>query len=426
MMKAMRKLCAAALSLALAAAGSGCSFFGGDSSNQSGSGTLGEPAITNMTLIGVSMPGAEGESEAGEALQALLKEAGYSVELAYAGGDSDTQLRQLDAMMEDECVLLIVDAVDAGAMEGYLEASVTPDVAVMAYETYLDSDSILCYLGTDYAAMGKAQAEYLVETLQLDSEDAADKAFTLEAVAGDTAVDELIYQGAMEVLSPYVESGRLVIPSGANTYSAVRTRDAAAYLERVLSAYYDDGTELDALVTTSNETANGALTAIANSYVGSIYPLVTGALCGLESAQWLNDGYLCMSTLEPELDLAAQVVQLAAQFHTGEAEDVLVEGSVVTMDNFQELLIDTGIYAISTAGTVTYGAGEDSAPTADQADGEDADMVDLEGEGDIDPDHAAGSGTDGEAGEDGQSDEDSQSGEDGQSGQDGEAGADGQ
>lgn len=419
MMKTMRKLCAAALSLGLVAVGSGCSFFGSDSSNQSGSGTRGESGAI-MTLIGLAMPGAEGESEVGENLQALLKEAGYSVELAYAGGDSDTQLRQLDAMMEDECALLIVDAVDAGAMEDYLDANAVPGVAVMAYETYLDSDSILCYLGTDYAAMGKAQAEYLVETLQLDSEDAADKVFTLEAVAGETAVDELIYQGAMEVLSPYVEAGRLTIPSGAATYSAVKTGDATAYLEQVLSTYYDDETELDALVTTSNKTADGALTAITNSYLGSIYPLVTGALCGLESAQWLNDGYLCMSTLEPELDLAAQAVQLAAQLRGGEAEDVLVEGSVVTMDNFQELLIDTGIYAISAAGAVTYGTGEDSAPAPDQADGEDADMVDLEGEGDIDPDHEAAPETDGEAGEDGQSNED------GQSSEDGEAGADGQ
>ncbi|MCD8086894.1 MAG: substrate-binding domain-containing protein [Clostridiales bacterium] len=359
-------------------------------------------ATANMTLIGIALAGSAeaGDSLNGQAeeLQSLLQDAGFSVEMAYAEGDGSTQSLQLNAMIEDECAILIVEAVNADAIDSALTSAGEAGISVLACGTLLDHSAVTCYVGTDYAAMGAAQAAYIVEALGLDAEDAGDETYTLELVAGDTDVDRLIYEGAMEVLETYLTAGQLTIPSGQQDYADVATADAAGRMETLLTTYYSGGENLDVLLTTSNETCAAALTTLHASYAGSVYPIVVGAQCGLESVQWLSDGFLAMTTLSPEVTYPEQVLAQIQLIRSGEAvEDCLTAGETVTGDNFLELLVDTGLYSVSISGEVTEGASQETEEedSGDTGDAEEVPMVEYEAEDDLDGD-ASGDSSEGE------------------------------
>ncbi|MCD8342044.1 MAG: substrate-binding domain-containing protein [Clostridiales bacterium] len=390
-MNHIKRFCAAFLTLGLLAL-TGCTVQGSAAGSSSGS-TLPEPDSTaSMTLIGIALAGsAEGDDSLdGQAaeLQTKLQDAGFSVEMAYAEGNGDTQSRQLNAMIEDECAILIVEAVDADAIDAALTSAGQAGISVLACGTSLDNSAVTCYVGTDYAAMGAAQAAYLVDALGLDDEDAGSDTYILELVVGDTTADRLIYEGAIEVLDAYLTGGQLTILSGQQSYEDVATADAAGRMEDLLTTYYSGEENLDALLTTGNDSCSAALTTLHSAYRGSVYPIVVGAQCGLESVQWLSDGYLAMTTLTPEVRYADQVLTQIRQIRSGEtAEDYLATGETVTADNFLELLVDSGLYSVSLTGEVTEGASEE---TEDDTDTEEVPVVDYEAEDDLEGDSSEG------------------------------------
>jgi putative multiple sugar transport system substrate-binding protein len=233
--------------------------------------------------------------------------------------------------------------------------------------------------------MGQAEANALVEQLHLDDEENAPTApLTLELVSGTTSADELVFQGAMEVLTPYLESGALTVLSGNTTWDAVSTDTPTDYLSEVLSASYLDVCELDALLTIGEDAAAQSIACLQTSYTGSVYPLTVGALGGTASLQGIYSGFLATTTLLPtqeELELSAQAASLIQAVRSGKsAEDVLVEGLTIDQNNFEELLVDTGRYTVDEFGVVSPADGsadatepeDDTAPADSTAPAEDA------------------------------------------------------
>lgn len=364
---------------------------GGASGSLSGS-VMPEPdSAASMTLIGIALAGSaeDGDSLSGQAdeLQAALQEAGFAVEAAYAGGDGDTQSRQLSAMIEDECAILIVEAVEAAAIDDALTAAGQAGIAVLSCGAALDNSAVTCSVGTDYAAMGAAQAAYLVEALGLDGD--GGNACTLELVVEDSAAGAQIYEGAMAVLEPYLTAGQLTIPSGQQSYEEVSTSDGADRMTALLSGWYADGEPLDALLTTGNDICDAAMTTLLSAYRGSVYPVVVGTQCALESVQWLSDGYLAMTTLTPEVSYPASLLAQIRQIRRGETpEDSLATGETVTGENLTALLVDTGLYTVSISGQVTEGNGE-----PEEADAEDVSAVEYEPEDELSGESGDGDGS---------------------------------
>lgn len=382
-MKQMKKLTAALLSLGLAASAlSGCATTP-ISSNEDDIATF--PAGT--TVVGISMSGSQDASA--EQLKTDLEGAGYGVVLSYAGGDSNTQVNQLNDMMKSKCSILILDAVDQDSADHWLSSqaasvnngdgtgaasSVTPQEAgfqVIACDTYLTSSLVTAYIGTDYRAMGAAQGNYLAEALGLTGETAPTTPLVVEFVAGDSELDALILEGAMEVLGPYVESGSLVIPSGNTTFEAVSSESPAAYISSLITTTYAADAEIDAIVTTSSAVADAVLNVLQEQYTGSVYPIVSSALCDLAGAQSLRGGFLSMTSIEAPLpeDWGAQAAALVQQIKDGEAvSDVLTAGTAVTKENFDEVLIQSGLFAYDDADQLVEGSGVPAEPAAGDED----------------------------------------------------------
>jgi putative multiple sugar transport system substrate-binding protein len=182
-----------------------------------------------------------------EVLRQELADDGYAVEVHFAGDDIPTQLEQLRDVLEAAPVAVVIAPVDATAIAAVLDEEVAPEVAVIAYdELILDSAQVDYFATFDHRAAGRLRAEALVTALGLaehpDAEDPDAEAAPVEpppvellAGSGDDRGAQDAFAGALEVLQPYLDAGRLVVPSGRVTIeqAAVLRGDPATAAERV-------------------------------------------------------------------------------------------------------------------------------------------------------------------------------------------------
>jgi len=324
------------------------------------------PAYAEGEKIGVSMPTKDLQrwNQDGANMEEQLKDAGYEVELQYASNDPATQLNQIKTMIGNGADVLVIAAIEGDSLGEALDMAAEYEIPVIAYDRLLmNSDAVSYYATFDNYMVGTVQGTYVKDTLDLDN---AEGPFNIEFTAGDPGDNNAGYffAGAYDVLSPYIEEGKLVVPSGQVEFAEVatpqwKTDEAQNRAENILSSYYADGTELDAWVCSNDSTALGVETALAANYDGE-YPIVTGQDCDIENVKNMLAGKQSMSVFKDTRTLASQVVKMVGQILNGEEVDVndtetydngvivvpsyLCEPVFADVDNLDELLIESGYY----------------------------------------------------------------------------------
>ena len=324
------------------------------------------PAYAEGEKIGVSMPTKDLQrwNQDGANMEEQLKDAGYEVELQYASNDPATQLNQIKTMIGNGADVLVIAAIEGDSLGEALDMAAEYEIPVIAYDRLLmNSDAVSYYATFDNYMVGTVQGTYVKDTLDLDN---AEGPFNIEFTAGDPGDNNAGYffAGAYDVLSPYIEEGKLVVPSGQVEFAEVatpqwKTDEAQKRAENILSSYYADGTELDAWVCSNDSTALGVETALAANYDGE-YPIVTGQDCDIENVKNMLAGKQSMSVFKDTRTLASQVVKMVGQILNGEEVDVndtetydngvivvpsyLCEPVFADVDNLDELLIESGYY----------------------------------------------------------------------------------
>ena len=324
------------------------------------------PAYAEGEKIGVSMPTKDLQrwNQDGANMEEQLKDAGYEVELQYASNDPATQLNQIKTMIGNGADVLVIAAIEGDSLGEALDMAAEYEIPVIAYDRLLmNSDAVSYYATFDNYMVGNVQGTYVKDTLYLDN---AEGPFNIEFTAGDPGDNNAGYffAGAYDVLSPYIEEGKLVVPSGQVEFAEVatpqwKTDEAQKRAENILSSYYADGTELDAWVCSNDSTALGVETALAANYDGE-YPIVTGQDCDIENVKNMLAGKQSMSVFKDTRTLASQVVKMVGQILNGEEVDVndtetydngvivvpsyLCEPVFADVDNLDELLIESGYY----------------------------------------------------------------------------------
>ena len=227
----------------------------------------------------------------------------------------------------------------------------------------MESDAVSYYATFDNYMVGTVQGNYIVEALDLEN---ADGPFNLEITAGDPGDNNAgyFYQGAMDVLNPYIESGKLVVPSGQTAFEEVATptwatETAQTRAENILSSNYADGKNVDVWLCSNDSTALGVTNALAANYSGE-YPIITGQDCDIENTKNMIAGKQSMSVFKDTRTLASQVVKMVGQIINGEEVDVndtetynnnvivvpsfLCEPVFADANNYEELLVASGYY----------------------------------------------------------------------------------
>ena len=316
--------------------------------------------------VGVSMPTKDLQrwNQDGDNMKAMLEEAGYEVDLQFGANDVQQQLNQVTNMINSGCDVVVIAAIEGSSLGSALDLAKEKGVPVIAYDRLImESDAVSYYATFNNYAVGTIQGEYIKEALDLDN---AEGPFVMEITAGDPGDNNAryFYQGAMDVLQPYIDEGKIVVTSGQMAFDEVatptwKTDVAQSRAETILSSFYADGTEIDAWLCSNDSTALGVTNALEANYTGK-WPVITGQDCDIANTKNMIAGKQAMSVFKDTRTLAAQVVKMVGQILNGEEVEVndtetydnnvivvpsyLCKPVFASVDNYVELLIDSGYY----------------------------------------------------------------------------------
>ena len=334
--------------------------------------------------VGVSMPTKDLQRwiQDGDNMKAELEAAGYEVDLQYASNDVQQQLNQVTNMINGGCEVVVIAAIEGSSLGSALDLAKEKGIPVIAYDRLLmESDAVSYYATFDNYQVGVKQGTYIIEQLDLEN---AEGPFYLEVTAGDPGDNNALffYNGAMDLLKPYIESGKLIVKSNQVEFADVatpawKTETSQNRASSILSSYYADGSKIDAWMCSNDSTALGVAKAIEDNYAGENEIIVTGQDGDIANLANIVDGKQTMTVYKNVANEAIVTLELAKAMLAGDIDGAalaqtfgiecvfdtesyetsagvkcpsfLLVPSVITKDNLQDL-VDTGLYTMGADG----------------------------------------------------------------------------
>jgi putative multiple sugar transport system substrate-binding protein len=230
----------------------------------------------------------------------------------------------------------------------------------------MNHDHVSYYATFDNFQVGAIQGEYIEEQLGLAD---GEGPFNIELFAGspDDNNAYFYWDGAMSVLQPYIDNGQLVVRSGQTNFEQAATlrwsgAEAQERMDNILSAHYSDET-LDVVYSPFDGISLGVISSLQAVGYGSDdrpLPIVTGQDAESSSVRSIIAGEQTQTVFKDTRALAEQAVNMADKVLKGEEPEVndtetydnnvkvvpsyLLEPVSVDIDNYQEVLIDSGYY----------------------------------------------------------------------------------
>ena len=319
--------------------------------------------------VGIAMPtksSARWISD-GNSMVEQFEAAGYDTDLQYAEDDIPNQLAQIENMIVKGVDALVIAAIDGTTLSNALEMAAASDIPVIAYDRLIrDSEHVDYYATFDNFKVGVQQATSLVEALGLPD---AEGPFNIEVFGGspDDNNAYFFYDGAMSVLQPYIDEGKLVIKSGQSGMDTVGTLRwdgavAQARMDNLLSAHYTDD-RVDAVLSPYDGLSIGILSSLKGVGYGSgdqSMPIVTGQDAEIPSIKSILAGEQYSTVFKDTRELARVTVGMVEALLSGGEPEIndtetydngikvvpsyLLEPVSVDASNWEEVLVGSGYY----------------------------------------------------------------------------------
>lgn len=333
---------------------------------------LGSPSLADSKgYVGIAMPtksSARWISD-GESMVKQFEQAGYETDLQYAEDDIPNQLSQIENMITKGVDVLVIAAIDGTTLSNALANAAAMDIRVIAYDRLIrDSENVDYYATFDNFQVGVLQGRSIVDSLGLDS--GAEGPFNIELFGGspDDNNAYFFYDGAMSVLQPYIDSGKLVVKSGQTGMDTVGTLRwdgsvAQARMDNLLSAHYTDA-RVDAVLSPYDGLSIGIISSLKGVGYGTAeqpMPVITGQDAEVPSVKAILRGDQTSTIFKDTRELARVTVGMVdALMGGGEPEindrstydngikvvpSYLLKPVLVTEDNWEEVLIGSGYYS---------------------------------------------------------------------------------
>lgn len=326
-------------------------------------------AVTNRGLIGVSMPtmGSLRWVYDGLGMMRALNQMDYTADLQYANDSAKTQIEQIQAMLDKGAKMLVIGAVDGGALADVLAAANQRGAKVLAYDRLIrNTPHVDSYATFDNFAVGELQARDIEQRLKLTS---PSRPFTIELFAGDAADNNthMFFDGSMSVLQPHLTAGRLVVASGKVALKDLYTPHwngllAKGRLQGDLSTAYAHR-RLDAVLSPYDGISMEVLNALRSAGYGpggQPFPIVTGQDAELPSVRSIRHGEQTSTVFKDTRLLVQQSARMVDDtlsgrtiafndvktYHNGVkvVPAVLLKPVLVGQANLQSVLVDSGYY----------------------------------------------------------------------------------
>jgi putative multiple sugar transport system substrate-binding protein len=375
--KGMKKVVAALLTVALTAGLAGCGSKAPAEESKTESAkseteTSGETESEGKKSgrIGISMPTQSSQRWIieGNEMKDQLEAMGYTVDLQYGEDLVDHQVNQIENMLTKEIDVLIVGAIDSGAMTDIVKKVKDSGALVIAYDRLLmNTENVDYYATFDSIRIGELQGGYIVEKLGLEE---GKGPFNIELFAGslDDNNTALYWEGAMNKLSPYIDNGMLVVKSGQTDMNQCATlrwdgAEAQKRMDNILSSAYSDGSHVDAVLAPYDGISIGVLSSLKAIGYGSEdmpYPIITGQDAEIPSIKSILAGEQTQTVFVNVKNLASVAVTMADQYLSGKEVEVnmveyydngvkkvsgmAIDATSLDMDNAVEELVGSGYY----------------------------------------------------------------------------------
>ncbi|HWL20895.1 MAG TPA: multiple monosaccharide ABC transporter substrate-binding protein [Bradyrhizobium sp.] len=343
--------------LALALAGLGAASFG--------SGALAQSKPT----IGIAMPTKSSARwiDDGNNIVKVLKERGYGADLQYAEDDIPNQLSQVENMVTKGVKVLVIAAIDGTTLSDVLKQAKAGGITVIAYDRLIrDTPNVDYYATFDNFQVGVLQAQSIEKELGLKE---GKGPFNIELFGGspDDNNAYFFYNGAMSVLQPYIDSGKLVVGSGQMGMDKVATlrwdgATAQARMDNLLSAYYGKK-RVDAVLSPYDGLSIGIISSLKGVGYGSSdqkMPVVSGQDAEVPSIKAMLRGEQYSTIFKDTRDLARVTADMVDAALSGKQVSVndtktynngvkvvpsyLLKPVVVDKSNWEKVLVDSGYY----------------------------------------------------------------------------------
>ncbi|MEZ5480314.1 MAG: multiple monosaccharide ABC transporter substrate-binding protein [Thiolinea sp.] len=320
-------------------------------------------------LVGIAMPtkpSARWISD-GNSMVEQFEQAGYETDLQYAEDDIPNQLAQIENMITKGVNVLVIAAIDGTTLSNALENAHAADIKVIAYDRLIrDSGNVDYYATFDNFKVGVQQATSLVNGLQ---ERFGDGPYNVELFGGSPDDNNafFFYNGAMSVLQPLIDEGKVVVQSGQMGMDKVGTLRwdgavAQARMDNLLSANYTDK-PIHGVLSPYDGLSIGILSSLKGVGYGSgdmKMPIVTGQDAEVPSVKSILAGEQYSTIFKDTRELARVTVGMVnAVLGGGEPEindtetynngvkvvpSYLLEPVAVDASNWEEILVGSGYY----------------------------------------------------------------------------------
>nr|WP_276309098.1 multiple monosaccharide ABC transporter substrate-binding protein [Herpetosiphon llansteffanensis] len=319
--------------------------------------------------IGISMPT---KSSArwiadGDNMVKYFQEKGFKTDLQYAEDDIPTQLSQIENMVTKGVNVLVIAAIDGETLSDVLQSAKDKKILVIAYDRLIKKTPNVDFYATfDNFKVGVLQAQSIETKLGLKE---GKGPFNIELFGGSSDDNNafFFYDGAMSVLQPYIDSGKLVVVSGQTGMDKVATlrwdgATAQSRMDNILSAFYGDK-RVDAVLSPYDGISIGIISSLKGVGYGSAdqpMPVVSGQDAEVPSVKSIIAGEQSSTIFKDTRELAKSVVGMVEASLSGKEVAVndtttynngvkvvpsqLLVPVVVDVTNWEKVLVESGYY----------------------------------------------------------------------------------
>jgi putative multiple sugar transport system substrate-binding protein len=319
--------------------------------------------------VGIAMPTKSSQRwiADGDNMVKAFKALGYQTDLQYADDEIPNQLAQIENMVTKGVKALVVASIDGSTLSGVLQKAAEKGVKIVAYDRLIRGTKNVDYYATfDNFQVGVLQGQAIVDRLGLKQ---GKGPFNIEVFAGspDDNNSGFFYDGAMSVLKPYLDSGKLVIRSkqvGAMKVGILRWdgSTAQARMDNLMSAFYGKD-KLHAVLSPADVLSIGIISSLKGVGYGTAsqpMPVITGQDADLPSVKAILRGDQASTVFKDTRQLAKVTADIVDAALSGRAPVVndtktynngvkvvpsyLLKPIAVDATNWKPALIDSGYY----------------------------------------------------------------------------------
>lgn len=315
--------------------------------------------------IGISMPTKSSERWLQDAKYTALEfeERGYNTKIAFAEDVTGNQASQIENFLDEGIDLLIVTPIDSIALVNVLKRVKEEGIPIISYDRLLLGEiEVDYYVSFDNYYVGVLQGNYIIEHLDFTTDEP--KYIELFAGSPDDGNTSYLFEGALSVLKPYIDSGQIIILSNQLDIKDLYTLRwdkmmAKSRMTSLINTYYRDK-KIDAILSPYDGISRGVIEALVESgYYDDHLPIITGQDAEMDNVRLIIEGKQSMTIFKDVRELGKVAATMAINILEGNEVDYnddssyynkssvkanLLEPIFVDRFNWEEVLVDSGYY----------------------------------------------------------------------------------